>query len=95
MRMTDEYRNMSLVLIIISENDVIGRISLPLSYTNGNLTAKELGDEFCLNLNGKNVHHGTRLEASVADFQLKKDLVNDESLEKVFKRVEGLILNII
>lgn len=95
MRMTDEYRNMSLVLIIISENGVIGRISLPLSYTNENLTAKELSDEFCLKFNGKTIHHGTRLEASVADFQLRKDLVNDESLNEIFKRVERSILNII
>lgn len=94
MRMTDEYKDMALVLIVISENDVIGRISMPLNYSKGKLTAKELGDEFCLKFNGKSIHHGTRLEASVNDFQLKKNLVSDERLKEVFERVQRLIDNI-
>lgn len=95
MRMTDACDNVALVLIIISESDVIGRISIPLSYTKGKLTAKEVGDEFSLKFNGKCIHNGTRLEASVTDFHLNKSLVNDDSLKEVFKRVESLFSNIL
>lgn len=94
MRMTDTYRNVPLFLLIITENDALGRISLPLSYSKENLTAKKLSDELCLKFNGKSIHHGTRLEASVADFRLEKSLINDESLKEIFERVESLCSNI-
>lgn len=95
MRMTDACENVALVLIIISENNAVGRISIPVSYTKGELTAKELGDEFSLKFNAKCIHDGTRLEALVSDFQLQKSLVNDESLKEVFGRVESLFSDIL
>lgn len=95
MRMTDACENVALVLLIISENNAVGRISIPVSYTKGELTVKELGDEFSLKFNAKCIHDGTRLEAFVSDFQLQKSLVNDESLKDVFGRVESLFSNIL
>lgn len=94
MRMTDACTNMALVLIIISKNDVIGRISVPLAYTEGKFTAKELADRICAKFNGKSIHHGTRLEASVTDFQLNRSVVNDEQLNNIFKEIESVFRNI-
>lgn len=91
--MTDGCTNIALVLIVISKNDVIGRISIPLSFTKLKCTAKQLGDEFCLKFKGKCIHNGTRLEASVTDFQLECSQVNDDSLRDVFKHFESLFSN--
>lgn len=95
LRMSDLGEDAAIILIIISNSDVTGRITIPLKYTNEKLTAKDLGDEFNVKFDGKCIHHGTRLEASVTDFQLKKELVNEQSLKDVFKRVETVLNNIL
>lgn len=88
MRISDLSEHLAMVLIIISNDAVTGRIHIPLKYTN--LTAKYFSNEFNAKFNGKCIHDGTRYSTSVTDFQLKKDLVNEDSLKEVFNTVEGL-----
>lgn len=93
-RMTDSCENMALVLIVVSRHQVTGRISIPLSLSKGQLSAKEVSEEFTEKFEGVCIHHGTRYETSVADFNFNKDLVTEESLNEVLTRIESLFKNI-
>ncbi|KAJ6633275.1 Alanine--tRNA ligase, mitochondrial [Pseudolycoriella hygida] len=93
LRMTDECADIALVLIIVSNYDVIGRIAIPISKTDAKSIIKELRDEFCGTFNGKCIHEGSRLEAYVADFQFDKTRINDDSLKNAFKRAENLLIS--
>lgn len=92
LRMTDLCSNdMVLVLIIISSDGVVGRITVPFDHVNRQLTSKQLSDEFCHRFKGRGIHHGTRLQATVSDFVLKKSEVSEEGLKEIFKRIENLV----
>lgn len=91
LRISDLCEDIVLVLIMITKDDISGRISIPLKYTNDNLNAKHLGDEFNVRFDGKCIHHGTRYETSFTDFRLNKDLVNKESLNEVVAKVGEII----
>ncbi len=93
MRMTDSYKNLALVLIVISRDGVYGRVSVPLDGPDQKLTAKELTDEFCSKFNGETIHHGTRSGSSVCDFQLNKSAVNEDGLKEVIGRIENVFSN--
>lgn len=91
MQATDLRGEIPMVIINISEDEVIGRVSIPLKYTNDNFQAKHLGDEFNKKFDGKCIHDGTRYDNSVCDFRLTAKLVNEEELNNIFKKVEQLI----
>lgn len=91
MRMTDTHRHLPLALIVISGNVAIGRVTMPIGDNERSLIAKEISDEFCLRFDGTTIHHGTRLGASVCDFQLTSSLINEADLKDVFERIENLV----
>lgn len=95
MRISDYCEHLIMILIIISNNDVIGRISIPMKLVGENYPAKHFGDKFNEKFDGKCIHNGTRYETSVMDFELNKDLVNENGLKEVFDSVEALIEDII
>lgn len=91
MRMTDTYSHLPLVLIVISGDVAVGRISIPITDNEKSITAKELSDEFCMKFDGTIIHHGTRAREWVCDFQLKSSLISETRLTEVFQRIENLI----
>ncbi|KAG4069870.1 hypothetical protein HA402_009577 [Bradysia odoriphaga] len=93
MRMTDTYNHLPLVLIVISGEVAIGRITIPMADNDRNLTAKELSDEICMKFDGTIHHHGRQLGTSVCDFQLKSSLINEANLKEMFQRIENLVGN--
>lgn len=95
MHATDLRKEIPIVVINVSKNEVIGRVSIPLKYTHDDFRAKHLGDTFNQQFEGKCVHDGTRYETSVCDFRLNKKLVNDERLNSVIQKVEKLLKNIL
>lgn len=94
MRISDYCEHLAMILIIISKNDVIGRISFPMKWTDENVSAKHFGDKFNEKFDGKCIHHGTRYETSVMDFELNKDLVNENDLKEIFDGIEAAIKEI-
>lgn len=94
MRISDCCEHLAMILIVISKNDVIGRISIPMKLAGKNFPAKHFGDKFNEKFDGKCIHHGTRYETSVMDFKLNKDLVNENDLKEVFDSVETVIKDI-
>lgn len=95
MRISDSCEHLAMILIIISKNDVIGRISIPMKLTGEHFPAKHFGDKFNEKFDGKCIHHGTRYDASVMDFELNKDRVNENGLKEVFDSVEALIEDVL
>lgn len=95
MRISDSCEHLVMILIIISKNDVIGRISIPMKLVGEHFPAKHFGDKFNEKFDGKCIHHGTRYETSVMDFELNKDLVNENGLKEVFDSVEALIEDVL
>lgn len=91
---TDTAENLPIVVINISNNDVIGRVSIPLKFTTNYFTAKHLGDEFNCEFDGKCIHDGTRYDYAVSDFCLNKNLVNSDKLNDTFNRVKDIIKRI-
>lgn len=92
---TDINKDIPNILINISKNDVIGRVSIPLKYTNDELRAKHLADTFIEYFDGKCTHDSTRYDASICDFRLNPKLVNDDKLKNIFKKVENLLKKIV
>lgn len=91
MQATDLRKDIPIVLINVTKDDIVGRVSIPLKYTNDDFRAKHLGDIFNNQFDGKCIHDSTRYDASVCDFRLNPKLVNDDQLNNVLKRVGDMI----
>lgn len=91
MHATDLRKEIPMVIVNVSRNEVVGRVSIPLKYTNDDFRAKHLGDTFNQQFDGKCIHDGTRYDTSVCDFRLNTKLVNDEQLNSVFKKIGQLL----
>ncbi|XP_055315082.1 alanine--tRNA ligase, mitochondrial [Sitodiplosis mosellana] len=91
MHATDLRKEIPIVIINVSKDDVIGRVSIPLKYTNDDFRAKHLSDAFNDEFDGNCIHDGSRYDTSVCDFRLNTKLVNDEQLNSIFKRVGQMI----
>lgn len=91
MHATDLRNEIPIVIINISKDNVIGRVSIPLKYTNEDFRAKHLSDAFNEQFDGKCIHDGLRYDTSVCDFRLNIKLVNDDQLNSIFKRVREII----
>lgn len=91
MHATDLRKEIPIIIINISKDDVIGRVSIPLKYTNDEFRAKHLGNAFNEQFDGKCIHDGIRYDTSVCDFRLNTKLVNDDQLNSIFKRVGKII----
>lgn len=94
MHATDMRSDIPIVIINLSKDEVIGRVSIPLKYTNDEFRAKHLGDAFNNEFDGKCIHDGNRYDTSVCDFRLNIKLVNDEQLNSISKRVGQMIKNL-
>lgn len=88
---TDIRKEIPVVIINVSKDDVIGRVSLPLKCTSDDFRAKHLSDTFNMEFDGKCVHDGTRYDTSVCDFRLNTNLINDKQLNYVFQKIEQMI----
>lgn len=95
MHATDIRKEIPVILINISNDEVIGRVSIPSQYTNDGFKAKHLGDIFNETFDGKCIHDGTRYDASVCDFRLDKKLVNIKGVTRVFEKIENIIKKVI
>lgn len=95
MHATDLRKDIPIVLINISNEEVIGRISIPSQFLNDQFKAKHLVDTFNDRFDGKCIHDGTRYETSVCDFRLNKQLVNDTDLNSIFKKIENVFKQIL
>lgn len=88
---TDLRKEIPIVIINVSKDEVIGRVSIPLKYTHDDFRAKHLGDAFNRQFDGKCIHDATRYDTSVCDFSLNTQLVNDDQLDSVFQKVGQLL----
>lgn len=95
MHATDIRNEIPVIIINISNEEVMGRISIPSQYTNDEFRAKHLGDVFNETFDGKCIHDGTRYGTSVCDFRLNKKLVNDKDLNDIFENIETMIKKIL
>lgn len=91
MHATDLRKEIPIVIVNISDTEVVGRVSIPSIYINDNFRAKHLGDAFNATFDGKCIHDGQRYDTSVCDFRLNKTLVNDNNLENVFEKIKDML----
>lgn len=91
MHATDLRKDIPVVIVNISDTDVIGRASIPSIHLNDKFRAKHLGDELIAKFDGKCIHDGERYESSVCDFRLNKTLVNDNNLDNLFDKIENML----
>ncbi|XP_031619988.1 alanine--tRNA ligase, mitochondrial isoform X2 [Contarinia nasturtii] len=94
---TDLNADIPNVLINITNDQVIGRISIPLKNLSDPFyfRAKHLADVFIEQFGGKCIHDSTRYDASVCDFSLNVKSVNSEQLNNMFKKVEQMLKEIL
>lgn len=96
MHATDVRNDIPMVVLNISKEEVVGRVSIPLKHTtDGTFRAKHLSDIFNEQFDGKCIHDGTRYDNSVCDFRLSAKLVTDKQLNDIFKKVGQLIEKIL
>lgn len=95
MHATDLRKEIPIVLINISHEEVIGRISIPSQFINDKFNVKHLVDTFNDTFDGKCIHDGTRYDTSVCDFRLNKQRVNDTDLNSMFKKIESVFKQIL
>lgn len=91
MHASDILPEMPAVIINRTEEDCIGRVSLPIKYTRDDFRAKHLGDIFIAEFDGNFIHDGTRYNTSVCDFRLNYQNITDEQLDIIFQKVEQLL----
>lgn len=91
MQATDLRKEIPIVIINVTDNGVVGRVSIPLKYGNDDFRAKHIGDAFIEQFDGTCIHDGTRYDTSVCDFRLNRKLVSDNRLKSVFEKVEQLM----
>lgn len=89
--MTDASADLPIVVINIANDNVIGRVSVPVDYTTNYFTAKHIGDEFNETFDGKCRHDGTRYDQAVSDFLLNKHRVDSNKLNEVFVKVKRIV----
>lgn len=95
MHATDLRKDIPIVIVNVSETEVVGRVSIPSTYINDEFRAKHLGDAFNATFDGKCIHDGQRYDASVCDFRLNKTLVNDSNLENVFRKIKETLKKVL
>lgn len=95
MHATDLGKDIPMVLINISNEDVVGRISIPSQFTTENFHPKYLLEQIIKTFDGECIHLGTRYDTSVCDFRLNKQLVNDRDMKNVFEKVKSEIENVL
>lgn len=95
MHATDLRKEIPIVIVNISDTEVIGRVSIPTMYVNDDFRAKHLGDAFNTTFDGKCIHDGQRYDTSVCDFRLNKTLVNDNDLENVYKKIKTILKKVL
>lgn len=87
MHATDLRKEIPVIIVNISDTEVVGRVSIPSIYVNADFRAKHLGDAFNETFDGKCIHDGQRYDSSVCDFRLNKTLINESDLNIVFKKI--------
>lgn len=95
MHATDLRKEIPIVIVNISDTEVVGRVSIPSTYINDDFRVKHLGDTFNATFDGKCIHDGQRYDTSVCDFRLNKTLVNDNDLENVFKKIKKMLKKVL
>lgn len=92
---TDLRKEIPAVILNITDTEAIGRISIPLLYTNADFRAKHLSDAFITTFDGKCIHDGHRYDTSVCDFRLNKTLINDSHLDNVIKNIKDILKKVL
>lgn len=92
---TDLLNEIPVVILNITDAEVIGRVSIPTVYTSDDFRAKHLSDAFNELFDGKCIHDGQRYDASVCDFRLNKTLVNDSDLDKIFSNIKDMLKKVL
>lgn len=95
MHATDLRKEIPVIIVNVSDTEVIGRISIPSTYTNDDFRAKHVGDAFNETFDGKCIHDGQRYDTSVCDFRLNKTLVNDSDLNNLLGKIKNMLKKVL